>query len=386
MNNKGFAATGILYTLLMLFILLIMGILTMFYSRNGLLTKIKNDIKTEIAGTNEFKINVNFNIYSNDEEISPANDIVAPDNREFSQYVDLAPYFDEYGVDQTYHLELDLKSEDTTNYDKIRIYFQNGSSSRYKITEDPIETVSTEWKHVSFDFNVFLSRQTDTQAMLAFYGTYGTGNKPVVKNVRLSLANSQKQVTYGTNYGTLPTPKRAGYRFLGWNGKNMLDYNSAGYYARATQKVTINNELVYQKVNTYTDGIWPIFSTNAGTIRFVNGQKYTISFDIWSDTPATIAKTFYVNNVTRANHNISSINSTKQRLYSIFTYSNIGNLGSEILHIYPKIGSDNNIYISNVLVESGEFATEYEPYYITDTTKVVQAYDHTLTAIWEPIS
>lgn len=48
MNKKGFAATGILYTILILFILLMAGILTMLYSRNNLLSTIKNKVKSEI--------------------------------------------------------------------------------------------------------------------------------------------------------------------------------------------------------------------------------------------------------------------------------------------------------------------------------------------------
>lgn len=48
MNKKGFAATGILYTILVLFILLMAGVLTMLYSRNNLLTTIKNQVKNEI--------------------------------------------------------------------------------------------------------------------------------------------------------------------------------------------------------------------------------------------------------------------------------------------------------------------------------------------------
>lgn len=48
MNKKGFAATGILYTILVLFILLIFSLLTMLYSRNSLLNKIQNEIKGNI--------------------------------------------------------------------------------------------------------------------------------------------------------------------------------------------------------------------------------------------------------------------------------------------------------------------------------------------------
>ena len=51
MNKKGFAATGILYTILVLFILLIFSLLTMLYSRNSLLNKIQNEIKGNLTST-----------------------------------------------------------------------------------------------------------------------------------------------------------------------------------------------------------------------------------------------------------------------------------------------------------------------------------------------
>ena len=50
MNEKGFAATGILYTILVLFILLFAGILMMLSSRNNILIKLQKDVKTEIQG------------------------------------------------------------------------------------------------------------------------------------------------------------------------------------------------------------------------------------------------------------------------------------------------------------------------------------------------
>ena len=48
MNKKGFAATGILYTILVLFVLLIFGMITMLYSRNNILNKIQNEVKGNI--------------------------------------------------------------------------------------------------------------------------------------------------------------------------------------------------------------------------------------------------------------------------------------------------------------------------------------------------
>ena len=38
-----------------------------------------------------------------------------------------------------------------------------------------------------------------------------------------TVSQTSKEVTYGTNYGTLPTPTKSGATFLGWNGKNLLN-------------------------------------------------------------------------------------------------------------------------------------------------------------------
>ena len=40
---------------------------------------------------------------------------------------------------------------------------------------------------------------------------------------------------------------------------------------------------------------------------------------------------------------------------------------------------------NDIQLEEGTEATEWEPYYITSETEVVQKQDHTLTAIWEEI-
>ena len=39
--------------------------------------------------------------------------------------------------------------------------------------------------------------------------------------------------------------------------------------------------------------------------------------------------------------------------------------------------------VDDLQLEQGSTATEYEPYFITPSTVVVQDKEHTLTAIWE---
>lgn len=106
---------------------------------------------------------------------------------EFVQYADLAPIFDEHGLIE-YTLSFDLKSADTTNKNVINVYCQNGSASKYAIGTTPI-TVTTEYKRYSIVFTPSLYVETETKSMLAFYGTYDTGNIPCVKNVKLEKGN-----------------------------------------------------------------------------------------------------------------------------------------------------------------------------------------------------
>ena len=201
-----------------------------------------------------------------------------------------------------------------------------------------------------------------------------------------TVDEKSKVVKYGEAYGTLPTPTRAGYTFKGWNGKNMFNYDSNLYWTSATIKDTINGEKIYKRDNSYNSSdIWPIFYTTTGNIDFEVGKQYTCSFDIWSDSNTSFKSSrFYINGSTVGTHTLSNISTVKQKMFASFIY-NTQTSGSEILHIYPNTSSNttNNIYVSNVLIEEGNTATDYEPYYITKDTEVVQEGDHTLTAIWE---
>ncbi len=108
---------------------------------------------------------------------------------EFLQYVDLAPYIDKYGLGKKYKLSLDLKSQNTASNDKIQVYLQNGSGARYNLgCPGSNLTVSTDYSRYNLECTPTVASLGETRAVLAFYGTYGTGNIPVVKNVRFELA------------------------------------------------------------------------------------------------------------------------------------------------------------------------------------------------------
>lgn len=95
----------------------------------------------------------------------------------------------------------------------------------------------------------------------------------VSKSVLASNTVGTKTVTYDSTYGTLPTPTKDGYSFLGW-------YTTGGVKIEATTKVTItSNQTLYAQwaaKTTYTVD----FTTNSYTsyVYFIyNGTKYVTS-------------------------------------------------------------------------------------------------------------
>ena len=105
---------------------------------------------------------------------------------EFMQYTDLAPIIDRYGLGK-YKISFDIKSADTTNKSVVNVYFQNGSTTRYGGLSQNIP-LTTDYTHQEVTFTAALNNASVAQAMLAFYGTYSTGNIPTVKNVQIEAA------------------------------------------------------------------------------------------------------------------------------------------------------------------------------------------------------
>ena len=173
--------------------------------------------------------------------------------------------------------------------------------------------------------------------------------------------NVIKQVSYGGQYGELPTPTREGYTFKGWNGKNKIDINKA-----------INEDLIDNNDGTYT--MWKHSDTNRFSkflsINIPANTKFTISYEILEyngnyDYKLQLVDTdekYYVKPGTY----LSQKDITGIRIYQE---------GRQSIGTYTKF--------KNLQLEEGDTATPYEPYYVTSTTPVTQTKNHKLTAIWE---
>lgn len=116
---------------------------------------------------------------------NPTREVVG--TYEFVQYIDLAPIFDTYGTDKPYSLSLDMKSADTSNTINVLVYMQNGSNTRYTFVNTYVGVSEYYSRYEFSDLTPVLANPGVTQAMLAFYGTYGTGNYPSIKNVQLEM-------------------------------------------------------------------------------------------------------------------------------------------------------------------------------------------------------
>lgn len=139
-------------------------------------------------------------------------------SREFVNDVrwDMAPMIDKYGLDQWYTISFDIKSKVAGN---VNVYAQNGSGTKYSIGTKGVQ-VTSEYQRFSTTFKPTKSSDTETRALLAFYGTYDTGRIPVVRNVKFELGNKETLDT--------PSPKEdyenAYPKYIGTSTKDSDNY------------------------------------------------------------------------------------------------------------------------------------------------------------------
>ena len=172
-----------------------------------------------------------------------------------------------------------------------------------------------------------------------------------------TVATESKQVSYGSTYGLLPIPEKAGYRFLGWNGKNMFnkdDIDNDHYLVAAT-----------------------------GVISNTPGANY---LDTWASSKAikvlpntTYIKSGNIGGVTQSyfdsNMNLISFDSVAENV-SFTTPANC---------YYVKFNLNRaNAPYDDIQFEVGNATTNYESFYVTGSTQVTNEVNHTLKAIWEP--
>jgi len=101
---------------------------------------------------------------------------------EFVQYMDMAPIINKYGL-RKYKISFDIKSASIASASSVNVYMQNGSGARY--TFGVSVPVTTSYQRKTVTVTPTGPNTSFTQSILAFYGTYSTGNRPTIRNVEI---------------------------------------------------------------------------------------------------------------------------------------------------------------------------------------------------------
>lgn len=204
-----------------------------------------------------------------------------------------------------------------------------------------------------------------------------------------SVSQSSKEVTYGKKYNDLPTPTKEGYTFLGWNGRNYYNYQDTTYIV--TTGITTDDK-GWITINTANNSEYYNYWTKNLDIN--KGTQYNLFLEIMENKNVTgrIYLSSIYNEQGQFSEKFSNPGGTNQKIFKhqITARTGDGNFNNVGLRTFYHNNNRNTdeiltfrisvLDVDNSITESN---FEYEPYYITSSTPVVQQKNHTLKAIWQ---
>ena len=207
-----------------------------------------------------------------------------------------------------------------------------------------------------------------------------------------TLSETSKEVSYHEQYGALPTPTKEGYTFMGWNGRNYYNVKNvpSNNTTYITPDVSMDNE-DWITINTSNNKEFYNYWTY--NLNIVKGTTYDILFEIKEEYNITgrtyMTSTYYEQGQfsERFTDSINGRNIIKSNITARTGEGNFNNSGLRTFY-HNKNRNTNEIltFRISVLDEDDTITVdnfEYEPYYITPSTTVVQQKNHTLKAIWK---
>ena len=259
-----------------------------------------------------------------------------------------------YALSETNNWTTDNSYPTTEN-----LYLTRGNNSIYNYQNSSVKDENTTFR-ITLTNNESQNQDYQRKYIVTFDPDGGT------------LSETSKEVSYHEPYGTLPTPTKEGYTFMGWNGKNLLNlekYITDGIYCKITSKEI---KIIKSESHTFHTGL---------NIDLIEGLRYTISGNIVGEYTGRIYAFF--------GNSLYDYNVNNNKFIRKFTYNSSDDKAR--LAIYQNNASSaintdlisDEVLIYNIQLEEGDTATEYEPYYITSDTPVVQQKNHTLKAIWK---
>lgn len=144
--------------------------------------------------------------YSRNILLNTNREFTSQSNNEFVGYydnLDLAPIIDKYGIERDYTISMDIKA---AKAGPVRIYMQNGSNHRYTFRTSYSPAATTQYQRFTLTSKMNLTNTSIERSLLAFYGTYGTGVIPTIKNIKFSLDNSN--TNYSLPWEELPVSEK----------------------------------------------------------------------------------------------------------------------------------------------------------------------------------
>ena len=239
--------------------------------------------------------------------------------------------------------------EDKVHSYEIKIYFKNNGSSQ------------NENQKARFKGKIIVEKVLDDELITVTFNPDGG-----------TLENNTKKLLKNTTYGTLPIPTKEGYEFLGWNGKNILDYSKISSAAKNVD-ININDEdYIYDKTSNTDSRSWKY--ANSNWFITLEPGNYFLTLYFLKITSSSDAK-IRIYNSSNSELSFSSI-ADRQIYRKAISLNNTTNIG-----IYAK-GYESKYRIQ---LEEGTVATEWEPYYVTRNVNITRNYDHTLKAIWKEL-
>ena len=204
-------------------------------------------------------------------------------------------------------------------------------------------------------------------------------------------SNPKKQVTYDSPYGTLPTPTRDNYIFRGWNsnGKNLFNMSkwlelcnsvSNGTITKGSNSITLTATSDNHGAYTITYYVTRVSygDLNSYKLNVKPNTTYTLSWKTDSDKQGRVYVFVNDRDNNDGANNMFGSNSTSHKL--TFTTPS----DAEFIRMRVDVNNTgDSITYSDFQLEEGTTVTSYEPYYVTSSTTVTQANDHTLTAVWD---
>ena len=279
-----------------------------------------------------------------------------------------------YALSETNNWTTDNSYPTTEN-----LYLTRGNNSIYNYQNSSVKDENTTFR-ITLTNNESQNQDYQRKYIVTFDPDGGT------------LSQTSKEVSYHEPYGELPVPTREGYTFKGWNGKNIIDKSQS-------KKEGIQNDTSFSS--------WaspPAFNNNWVVDNLKPDTQYSISYDIEGiSVPEYTSKFsgnlglllysqaslspiylmdgngYYISEGEKYHYQKtfstpSNVNLSESK-YVILSYTN--------RYLNGDTGVFSTIRLYNVQLEEGDTATEYEPYYITKDTTVVQDKNHTLKAIWQ---